>query len=194
MRDNEKIVNYLDIPIQHCNGDVLRSMNRPGDRETLTKLVNDLRKEIPDITLRTTVMVGFPTETEEAFTELAEFISEMRFDRLGCFTYSPEEGTPAAEMEQLDDEVKKKRMEIIMEQQGRIAEEIANSHEGEIVDVLVEGYDGYIKHCFGRSAMDAPDVDCKVFFTTKRKKKVGEFVRVKVLGSMDLDLMGKEIV
>ena len=95
-------------------------------------------------------------------------------------------------MEQLDEDVKKKRMEIIMEQQGMIAEEIANSHEGEIIDVLVEGYDGYIKHCFGRSTMDAPDVDCKVFFTTKRKKKVGEFVRVKVLGSMDLDLMGKE--
>lgn len=192
MRDNDKIVKYLDIPIQHCNGDVLKSMNRPGDEDTLREIIAKLRKEIPDIILRSTVMVGFPTETQEHFEQLCQFIKEMRFERLGCFAYSPEEGTPAAEMEQLDVEIRNRRQETLMEQQSEIAMDICDGMVGRRLEVLVEGYDNYIKHFYGRSTMDAPDVDCKVFFTAKRKKNVGEFVTVEITDSLDLDLMGKE--
>jgi len=192
IRDNEKIVKYLDMPIQHCNGDVLKSMNRPGNKEELTSLIKKIRKEIPDIVLRSTVMVGFPTEGEAEFEELCEFVKDVRFERLGCFAYSPEEDTPAAEMEQLDEEIRINRQEILMSQQTLIAESIAEEMSGKKVDVLVEGYDTYIKHFYGRCYMDAPDVDCKVFFTAKGKKNIGEFVKVEITDSLDLDLMGKE--
>lgn len=192
IRDNEKIVKYLDMPIQHCNGAVLKSMNRPGNKEELTALINKLRKEIPNIVLRSTVMVGFPTEGDAEFEELCEFVKDVRFERLGCFAYSPEEDTPAAEMEQLDEDIRINRQEILMSQQTLIAESIAEEMSGKKVDVLVEGYDTYIKHFYGRSYMDAPDVDCKVFFTAKGKKNIGEFVKVEITDSLDLDLMGKE--
>lgn len=192
IRDNEKIVKYLDMPIQHCNGAVLKSMNRPGNKEELTSLIKKIRKEIPEIILRSTVMVGFPTEGEAEFEELCEFVKDMRFERLGCFAYSPEEDTPAAEMEQLDEDIRINRQEILMSQQTLIAEDIAEGMSGKKVDVLVEGYDTYIKHFYGRCYMDAPDVDCKVFFTAKGKKNVGEFVKVEITDALDLDLMGKE--
>ncbi|MBR2152043.1 MAG: 30S ribosomal protein S12 methylthiotransferase RimO [Clostridia bacterium] len=192
IRDNEKIVKYLDMPIQHCNGDVLKSMNRPGNKEELTTLIKKIRKEIPDIVLRSTVMVGFPTEGEKEFEELCEFVKDIRFERLGCFAYSPEEDTPAAEMEQLDEEICINRQEILMSQQTLIAESIAEEMSGKRLDVLVEGYDTYIKHFYGRCYMDAPDVDCKVFFTAKGKKQVGEFVKVEITDTLDLDLLGKE--
>lgn len=192
MAENQKILKYLDMPIQHCNGQVLKSMNRPGNKEELTALINKLRKEMPEIVLRSTVMVGFPTEREEDFEELCEFVKEMKFERLGCFAYSPEEDTPAAEMEQLDEEIRIDRQEILMSQQTLIAEEIAEGMKGRKLEVLVEGYDNYIKHFYGRSYMDAPDVDCKVFFTAKGKKKAGEIVKVEIVDSLDLDLLGKE--
>ncbi len=189
----DKIVNYMDLPLQHCNARVLRMMNRRGSREELLALIRKMRERIPHLVLRTTLITGFPGETEEEFTELAEFVQEVRFERLGCFAYSQEEGTPAAELPgQLDEEVKRHRMEIIMEQQMRIMEEYEESQVGKTMHVLTEGFDRYAECYFGRSYADSPDIDGKVFFTTKGKKPYfGKFVKVRIQEAMDGDLMGE---
>ena len=188
----KKLVKYLDIPIQHCEERVLRNMNRPMNREELTALMNKLRERIPGITLRTTVMVGFPGETEEEFTSLSEFIGEMQFDRLGCFAYSAEEDTVAADMpDQIDEDVKKRREEIIMTQQSIIMEQLNAEKIGERVLCVVEGFDRYGDCYFGRTEADAPDVDGKIFFTSEDTLKMGEFVKVRVDEVMDYDLVGE---
>lgn len=189
----EKIVKYLDLPLQHCNGRVLRTMNRHGNREELTALLKKVRAKIPGVTLRTTFIVGFPGETEEEFAELAEFANEIRFERMGCFAYSQEEGTPAARLpDQLDDEVKNRRQELMMEQQMRIMEEQNQKTIGKTVTVLTEGFDRYAECWFGRSSADAPDVDGKVFFTCKtRKPTLGRLTQVIVTDCMDCDLIGE---
>ena len=186
-----KVVKYLDLPIQHCNRDILRAMRRPGDRESLEKLIAHLRERVPGITLRTTLIAGFPGETEAQFEELCDFVQKMRFDRLGCFAYSQEEGTPAAEMDgQLDDETKAERARIINEEQmGIMAEKNEEAVDKELLCV-VEGYDRWGECFFGRGEADAPDIDGKVFFTAKNKLAIGQFVRVKVEDTMDLDLIG----
>lgn len=191
--DEEKIVKYLDIPIQHCCGDVLRRMNRPGDEESLRKTIKHIRERIPGITLRTTLITGFPGETGEQFEALCNFVDEMKFERLGCFAYSAEEGTPAAEFEgQISEKLKNRRAEIITEKQSLIGEKIACDKKGSTLPVLVEGYDSYIKHYYGRSEADAPDIDCKVFFTARKKHKAGEFVNVNITDESELDLFGEE--
>ncbi len=188
----KKLVKYLDIPIQHCEERVLRNMNRPMNREELTALMNKLRERIPGITLRTTVMVGFPGETEEEFTSLSEFIGEMQFDRLGCFAYSAEEDTVAADMpDQIDEDVKKRREEIIMTQQSIIMEQLNAEKIGERILCVVEGFDRYGDCYFGRTEADAPDVDGKIFFTSEDALKMGEFVKVRVDEVMDYDLVGE---
>ena len=160
-----KLVKYLDVPIQHCCGEILSRMNRPMDETSLRALFEKLRARIPGLTLRTTVMVGFPGETEEQFTSLCEFIDSVRFDRLGCFAFSPEEGTAAAQMEdQVEESVRTRREEIVMTQQSVIMEQKNEKKIGERVQVLVEGYDRYGSCYFGRTAADAPDVDGKIFF------------------------------
>ena len=190
----EKIVKYMDIPIQHVSGTVLRNMNRPGDRKTLTELMHRIRRKIPDIVLRTTVMVGFPGETENEFTELCEFLKEIRFERLGCFAYSPEEGTVAADMpNQIPDDVKQRRRDIVMQTQERIAAEYSESRIGKTVEVLVESFDRYAECWFGRTAADAPDIDTKVFFTTKQPVAPGDIVRVEIFDTMDWDLIGERV-
>jgi ribosomal protein S12 methylthiotransferase len=142
--------------------------------------------------LRTTLIVGFPGETEEDFAELDEFVKKTKFERLGVFTYSKEEGTPAAEMpNQIDEEVKARRQEIIMESQAVIAEENNNKIVGETIEVLCEGYDRFAECFFGRSCKDAPDIDGKVFFTAQKKPKPGTFVKVKVTDVCDYDLTGE---
>ena len=186
-----KIVKYLDLPIQHCNPDVLRAMRRPGNRESLEKLIAHLRERIPGITLRTTLIAGFPGETEKQFEELCEFVKAVRFDRLGCFAYSQEEGTPAAEMDgQLDDETKADRARIVTEMQMNIMAEKNEAAVGREILCVVEGYDRWGECFFGRSEADAPDIDGKVFFTAENKLAIGQFVKVKVEETMDLDLMG----
>lgn len=186
-----KIAKYLDLPIQHCNPDVLRAMRRPGNREQLEKLIAHIRERIPGVTLRTTLIAGFPGETEEQFEELCAFVKAVRFDRLGCFAYSQEEGTPAAEMEnQLDDETKAERARIINEEQMNIMAEKNEALIGQEILCVVEGYDRWGECFFGRSEADAPDIDGKVFFTSANKLAVGQFVRVKVEEPMDLDLIG----
>ena len=191
--ENKKLVNYLDIPLQHVDGEILKRMNRRGDRESLTALVEKIRAKIPDITIRTTFITGFPGETEEQFCSLHEFIKETRFDRLGCFTYSAEEDTAAALFEnQVDEQIKARRMEIIMEDQSYIAAEKNEEKVGSVVEVLIEGWDDYIKCYFGRSRADAPEIDGKVFFTSDTPLVIGEYVFVQVNDSLEYDLLGEK--
>ena len=189
----EKIVKYLDLPLQHCNGRVLKAMNRHGNREELTRLLKKVREKIPDITLRTTFIVGFPGETQEEFEDLAEFVKEIEFDRMGCFTYSQEEGTPAARMkDQVEEEEKVRRQELLMEAQMRIMERKNQALIGKTLTVLCEGFDRYAECWFGRSEADAPEVDGKVFFTHQGKKPaLGQFVPVTITDTMDCDLIGE---
>ena len=188
----EKLIKYLDIPIQHVNGDILKKMNRNGDKESLSLLIDKIRAKIPEITLRTTLITGFPGETDEQFTEMAEFVKEKRFDRLGCFTYSAEEGTLAAEFDgQVDEQLKNDRMENIMEMQMTIAAEKNEEKAGSLTEVLIEGWDDYIKCYFGRTVADAPEIDGKIFFMSTKPLKIGDFAKVRINDSIDYDLLGE---
>ncbi len=190
----EKVVNYLDIPIQHASGLVLSRMNRAGDRQTLTELMARIRRTLPDVVLRTTVMVGFPGETKEDFNELCKFLKEARFERLGCFAYSPEEGTVAADLpDQVSEKVKNRRRDIVMQGQERIAAQYNEAQIGKTVEVLVESFDRYAECWFGRTYADAPDIDTKVFFTTKTRVVPGDFVQVRITDCMDWDLLGERV-
>lgn len=194
VRDEPKLVKYFDIPMQHCNGDILKRMNRHGNKEFLAELVNKIRKEIPEVTLRTTLIAGFPGETEEQFGELVDFVKDMKFERLGCFAYSIEEGTPAAKMDgQLDEEVKEHRAEIIMQEQMFISDRFNETMVGKKLEVVVEGFDRYAECWFGRSVMDAPEIDGKVFFTCEEKPAVGEYINVQIDDILDYDLIGTRV-
>lgn len=195
MAEEEKIVKYLDLPLQHCNGRVLKTMNRKGNKEKLVELIAKIREKVPGIVLRTTFIAGFPTETEEEFAELENFAKEVRFERVGCFAYSQEENTPAAKLEpQIPEDVKERRAEIIMENQQEIMEEFCQKLDGKTIEVLVEGYDQYAECFFGRSAWDAPEVDGSVFFTvTGRKPAPGEFVKVKIDDFLNCDPIGEMV-
>lgn len=192
IKSEEKLVKYLDIPLQHISGEILKRMNRKGDKQSLSALIDEIRDKIPEITLRTTFITGFPGETEEQFEEMAEFIKEKRFDRLGCFTYSAEEGTIAAEFEnQIDEQVKTDRMENIMEMQMTISAEKNEEKQGSVTEVLIEGWDDYIKCYFGRTPSDAPEVDGKIFFLSTKPLKIGDFVKVRINDCIDYDLLGE---
>lgn len=194
MANEEKIVKYLDIPIQHCSGEVLTQMNRRQDKKELAELFKKIRAKVKGITLRTTLIVGFPGETQEQYNELCDFVQTVKFDRLGCFAYSAEEGTPAAEMEnQVDDDVKQKREEILMTQQAIIMARLNNKKIGKVYNVLVEGYDKFGECYFGRTAADAPEIDGKVFFTSQNQHVMGDFAKVKMNEVMDYDLLGEEV-
>ena len=187
-----KLVPYLDIPIQHASDKILKRMNRRGTSAEIEALINKIREKIPQITLRTSLITGFPGETEEDFTLLAEFVNRVRFDRLGCFAYSAEEDTPAAEFpDQVDPQLRQDRSENIMNDQMLIAEEENQQKIGSRVEVLVEGYDSYIKCFYGRSAADAPDIDGKVFFMSDRSLEVGSFVKVLINDVIEYDLLGE---
>lgn len=189
--EEDKIVKYIDLPLQHASGKVLRAMNRRGDRASLTELMKKIREKIPGVILRTTLITGFPGETDEDFTELAEFVKEVKFDRLGCFAYSQEEGTIAGEMpDQIDEEIKNRRAEIITEDQTFIMDDKGQEYIGKTLEVLVEGFDRYAECWFGRSAMDAPDIDGKVFFSVESKPVLGSFVNVEIEDCVDCDLFG----
>lgn len=193
MREHDKIVKYMDIPLQHVSGAVLKAMNRPGDAESLSCLLRHVREAVPGIVLRTTFMTGFPGETEENFEQLCRFAQEMRFERLGCFAFSAEEGTPAALLpNQVPEKIRQRRRDILMEEQARMAEAYNQAQIGKIVEVLVESFDRYADCWFGRSAADAPDIDGKVFFEAGgRKVCPGDFVQVRITDCMDWDLMGE---
>lgn len=188
----EKICKYIDLPLQHCNGEILREMNRSGDRESLTALIRKLREKIPGLTLRTTLMVGFPGETEAQFTELAEFAHDIRFERLGCFAYSAEEGTPAADFpNQVPDAEKEHRADILMEQQDiRVSDDCA-ARIGTVTEVVVEGYDRYSEMFFGRDGSMAPEIDGMIYFTAAEKLAIGQFLPVRITDVMDNNLLGE---
>ncbi len=192
IKNEEKLIKYLDIPIQHANSEILRKMNRKGSREELEALIEKIRKTVPEMTLRTTLITGFPGESEEQFTELCEFVKETRFDRLGCFAYSPEEDTVAALMpDQIDEQTKVSRMENIMEMQMDIMREKNEEKIGTVTEVLIEGWDDYIKCYFGRTVYDAPEVDGKIFFMSSRPLIIGDFAKVQINDCLDYDLLGE---
>ncbi|MBP3385207.1 MAG: 30S ribosomal protein S12 methylthiotransferase RimO [Firmicutes bacterium] len=193
MAEEEKICNYIDIPLQHCSDAVLKAMNRRSTNSSIRETIGKLRTAMPDINIRTTFIVGFPGETEDDFEELMDFTEEMCFERLGVFTYSMEEGTPAAEMEnQIDEEVKAERQDAVMRMQVEISLEHNQTMVGKTLDVLVEEIDpegAYI----GRTQYDAPEIDNSVIFTSDRELVPGDFVKVQINDAFDYDLTGKEV-
>lgn len=193
MATEEKVVNYMDIPLQHADGRVLAAMNRSGDEQSLRALIAHIRERVPGIVLRTTFMTGFPGEDEAAFETLSRFVQDMRFERMGCFAFSPEEGTVAADLpDQVDEDVKQHRQEILMEQQAQIAFDYNEAQIGKTVEVLVESYDRYAESWFGRTRADAPDIDGKIFFAAAPGAvRPGQLVRVTVTDTMDWDLIGE---
>lgn len=190
----EKLVKYLEIPIQHCDGDILSRMNRWGSEKELEELFAHIRAKIPGVILRTTLITGFPGETQEQFDRLAEFVQRVRFDRLGCFPYSPEEGTKAAQFaDQTDEETAAHRADIIMEQQLLISAENNEKLMGTELDAVVEGFDRFGECWFGRTAQDAPDIDGKVFFMSEKPLQIGDYVKIRITEALDYDLIGEVI-
>lgn len=192
-KNNERIVKYIDLPIQHVSENILLRMNRRGGRDAVLSAIKRLREGVPGITIRTTAIVGFPGETEEDFEELCSFIKEAKFDRFGAFAYSREEGTPAYDFpDQVDEQTKEDRYSVIMQTQADISEALNELKKGALVTVLTEGYDPVSSAYYGRSAADAPDIDGKVYFNSRRKIKEGTFVNVRITDVLDYDLFGTE--
>lgn len=192
--NNEKIVKYMDIPLQHCSKNVLRRMNRHGDRDSITELLNKIRKRIDGVTIRTTFIAGFPGETEEEFNELCEFIEEMRFERMGCFAYSEEENTPAAKLDgMMDFEIRADRADIINERQNVILDELNESLIGKTLETIVEGYDAYSDSYYGRTTMDAPEIDTMIYFTCGYELDDGDIIEVEVMNVIDGELTGEVV-
>ncbi len=191
-KNNEKLLKYIDMPIQHINDDILKRMNRRDTSESIKNTIKKLRDEVPGIVLRSTVIVGFPGETEKQYNELRKFLKETKFERLGVFEYSREEGTPAYEMpNQVSANTKKKRCEAIMSDQNRIHNDFNAGFVGKTIKVICEGYDPVSECFYGRSYADAPDIDGKVYFTASKRVRDGEFVDVNVTEILDYDLFGK---
>ncbi len=186
---NEKVVKYLDIPIQHISDKILKLMGRKTSKKDIINKIQILRERVPEIVIRTTFIVGFPNETEEDFNEIINFLKEYKLDKVGAFTYSQEEDTPAAKMDgQIEEEIKEKREEDLMLLQKNISEEINKLKIGKLYDILVEGYNG--KCYYGRSYEMAPDIDANVLFESNAKIENGQFVKVKIVENMDYDLVG----
>ncbi len=196
IKTEKKVLNYIDVPIQHCNDEILKAMNRKSDKKSLTELFEKLRREIPDIVLRTTLITGFPGETEEQFTELAEFVNEVKFQRLGCFAYSEEEDTPAAEMPyQVDEGERQRRADIITnEQEIRMGDYYADFVDKEF-EVVCEGFDRYSDMYFGRSMHFAPEIDGMIYFISQKEKRptMGEFIKVKITDILENNLLGEQV-
>lgn len=194
MASQPKVLHYIDLPLQHADDKILKAMNRHSTAEETREVIRKLRERMPDIAIRTTFIVGFPGEGDDEFETLAEFVNEEEFERLGCFEYSPQEGTPAAKMEnQVDDDVKSRRAEVIMQDQYEIMTEKNNNMIGKTLRVLTESYDDYTDSYSGRSYMDAPDIDGKIIFTSPDFIKEGEFVDVEILGVNEYDLLGRTV-
>lgn len=194
MKEEKKICHYLDLPVQHCSDQILRKMGRRTKKAELEEKIALLRREIPDIVLRTTLISGFPGETKEDHAELLDFVRRMKFDRLGVFTYSQEEGTPAARMkDQLPEEIKEERRGELMEVQRLVSQENNKNKIGEIKEVFVEGFAGEENAYVGRTYADAPNVDGYFFLTTEEVLHSGDFVRARVTGGLDYDLIGEVV-
>ena len=191
--NEEKVCNYIDIPLQHSDKTVLKNMNRVGDGEDYRALISKMRKAIPDLALRTTFMVGFPGETDEQFENLCKFTEDVKFDKMGCFTFSPEEDTPAYDMQnQIDDDVKVRRQEVLMNKQYSITEELNKQRIGKIYKVIIDTFDG--EKYVGRSYMDSPEIDSGIIFTCDNNLNIGDFVNVEITDYNGYDLIGKAIL
>ncbi len=190
MASEEKIVKYLDIPIQHCNSKILKLMNRRGDGDFLRALFAKLRERIPGLVLRTSVITGLPGEGEEEFAELCEFLKEQRLERVGAFPFSPEEGTPAAEMEFVDSEIAQQRAQMIETIQSRIMDDYNTAIQGRVLEILVDGYDEEAEQFYGRTYADSPDIDGRVWIASEEALSEGTFVKVCIDGIIDGDLSG----
>ena len=190
MAEEPKIVKYLDIPIQHCNSKILKLMNRRGDGPFLRELFAKLRSAVPGLVIRTSLITGLPGEGEEEFEELCQFRREQRLERVGAFAFSPEEGTPAAEMEFVDSEIAAKRAEIIEMLQSSIMDDWCASMIGKTLDILVDGYDEEQEQFYGRSYADSPDIDGRVWIASEEPLREGDFVRVTIDGCVEGDLTG----
>ena len=190
MAEEPKIVKYLDIPIQHCNSKILKLMNRRGDGDFLRELFGKLRARIPELVIRTSLITGLPGEGEEEFEELCKFLKEMRLERVGAFAFSPEEGTPAAEMEFVDHEIAQKRAEIIEMIQSGIMDDYNAAMIGKTLEILVEGYDEEFEQYYGRTYADSPDIDGRVWLSSEESLVEGEFVTVTIDSSIEGDLAG----
>ncbi|MBQ7740855.1 MAG: 30S ribosomal protein S12 methylthiotransferase RimO [Eubacterium sp.] len=189
----DKICNYIDIPLQHADKDVLRSMNRTGDSESYKSLLSKMRDRIEGLSLRTTFMVGFPGESEEQFENLCDFVKDVKFEKMGCFTFSPEEDTPAFDMKnQIDEDVKKRREEILMDIQYTITENANKKRIGMTNKVIIDDFSEgkYI----GRSYLDSPEIDSGIIFTSNKELKIGEFVNVKITDYNGYDLIGEAVI
>ena len=187
LRNEPKVCEYLDLPLQHINARLLKRMNRRGNPDTIRALLRDCRAR--GMFLRTTFIVGFPGETEEEFEELKEFVKEIQFDRMGAFTYSPEEGTPAASMpDQIPEEIKQRRLDELMTIQQQISLERNKMRVGKTYEVLVEGFEGLTY--YGRSMLEAPEIDGKIFFISDKELEPGDYVKVKITGAEEYDLQG----
>ena len=188
--NEEKVCNYIDIPLQHSDTTVLKNMNRVGDGNDYRVLLDKMRKAIPDLALRTTFMVGFPGETDEQFENLCNFVKNMKFDKMGCFTFSPEEDTAAFDMDnQIDEDVKKRRQEVLMNAQYSITEASNKSRVGNVYKVIIDSFaDGKYT---GRSYMDSPEIDSGIIFTSNKKLNIGDFVNVKITDFDGYDLIGE---
>lgn len=193
---NDKICKYIDMPLQHSEDHILRKMRRPGRQRDARELIEKIRKAIPDVALRTSIIVGFPGETEEDFANLCRFVEEIRFDRLGVFTYSKEENTPASRLpDQIDEETKEYRANVLMEIQRKIANEQNSRRIGSVIDVLVEQYDGRNDVYIGRSQYDAPEVDGEVYVTSPNGPlNIGELYKVRVTHAYEYDLSGEGLL
>ena len=188
--NEDKICKYIDIPLQHANGEVLRNMNRAGDSESYRILISKMRKKIPDLALRTTFMVGFPGETDEQFSDLCSFVKETKFDKMGSFTFSPEEDTPAYDMpEQIDEDVKLRRQEILMDEQYTITESSNKSRIGKTYKVIIDEFDG--ESYIGRAYFDSPEIDSGIIISSEKELKIGEFYEVIITDFDGYDLKGK---
>lgn len=191
--NEEKVCNYIDIPLQHSDKTVLKNMNRVGDGDDYRALISKMRKAIPDLALRTTFMVGFPGETDEQFENLCKFTEDVKFDKMGCFTFSPEEDTPAYDMQnQIDDDVKVRRQEVLMNKQYSITEELNKQRIGRIYKVIIDTFDG--EKYVGRSYMDSPEIDSGIIFTSDNNLNIGDFVNVEITDYNGYDLIGEAIL
>lgn len=193
MASEPKVLHYMDLPLQHADDRILKAMNRKGTCAEIRALIEKLRTTMPDIVIRTTFMTGFPGEDEDAFDNLALFVNEMEFDRMGCFSFSPQAGTPAYDMDgQVEDEVKQHRGEILMNDQYSIVEDKNLARIGKTYTVLVEEYDAYSDCYIGRTYMDAPEIDGVLYFTSQKEYEPGDFAQVTVTDTKEYDLVGRD--
>lgn len=194
MAKNPKVLHYIDLPVQHIDDKILQAMNRRGGSDDIKAVIKRIRDKIPDVVIRTTMITGFPGEGDEEFENLALFVNETEFDRLGCFAFSPQAGTKAADIpDQVDDDERIHRAELIMQDQYGIMELKNREQTGRILRVLVEGYDHFSDSYFGRSYMDAPEIDNRVLFTSENEFDDGDFTDVEIFGVSEFDLLGKAV-